>query len=184
MPMKAISLGSNPRTKDKVLVDKKKEMEMNTKLKQIATVVHTMVQTANTVDHKVLARAIGTVIFDIPTTKSGLVSQGLLCEYGYRPAINKCTEEHFHSRNESGYQIIELLTHGGSYDDLVEFLKEVTTVHLTTKEENIKLSSIQNHPMSKDLPWETQYEMAGIELVEDPGCMPPKMKNKLKKGEL
>lgn len=152
-----------------------------TKLNQIATIVQTMGASIDVVEDKILARAIGTVIFDIPTTKSGMVSVDLLDEYGFRPSVSKCTEEHFHSRNESGYHIIDMMRSGADYNDLCEFLLEATTVHLTTKSENIKLSAIQNHPVTKDLTWQEQYEMAGIELVEDPGTMPIKMQNKLKK---
>jgi hypothetical protein len=57
-------------------------------------------------------------------------------------------------------------------------------VHLTTREENGRLSAIQNHPTTKDLPWEEQYEMAGIELVPDPGPRPRSLTNQLKKDGL
>lgn len=156
-------------------------MKTNSKLHQIATVVYQMKTAAGLVENKVLARAIGTVIFDIPTTKSGLVSKALLCEYGYRPSVSKCTEEHFHSRNESGYALIDMMIRGASLDEVKSYLATVTQVHLTTKDENIRLSQIQNDPVTKDLPWQEQYAMVGIELVEDPGTMPRKLANQLKK---
>lgn len=155
---------------------------MNSKLIQISKIINLMTKSADEIEHKILARAIGTVIFDIPVTKSGMVSVGLIDEYGFRPSIAKCTKEHFHSRNESGYQIIKMMTSGGTFDELCEYLSECSMVHLTTKEENITLSGIQNHPLTKHLTWEEQYELAGIELVEDPGTMPRKLQNKLKKG--
>ena len=149
------------------------------KLMEIATLAH--ITALAGVSTKVKARAIGTMIYDIPTKRSGLVSLALLDEYGYRPSVSKCTEEHFYSRNESGYTIIDMVTDGAHVGEVGEYLVDATTVHLTTKEENIRLSAIQNHPTTKDLDWEEQYAMAGIELVEDPGTMPIKMQNQLKK---
>ena len=152
------------------------------KLTQIATLSYNMVRNApSAVEEKVMARAIGTMIFDIPTTRSGMVSVALIDEYGYRPSISKCTLEHFHSRNESGYTIINLVNNLCELEEVIAYLREATMVHLTTKDENIRLSSIQNHPMTKDLSWSEQYDLAGIELVEDPGTMPIKMRNQLKK---
>ena len=152
------------------------------KLTQIATLAYQMVRNAPAaVEKKVMARAVGTMIFDIPTTRSGMVSVDLIDEYGYRPSISKCTLEHFHSRNESGYMIIDLVNDLQEIEVIVGYLRTATMVHLTTKEENIRLSAIQNHPATKDLSWEEQYGMAGIELVEDPGTMPIKMRNQLKK---
>lgn len=151
------------------------------KLTQIAIIVQAMCESDEFVDDAVLARAIGTVIFDIPTTRSGMVSSSLLDEYGYRPSIAQCTLEHYHSRNESGYHIIGMMRDGKTFKELVAYLREASMVHLTTQQENIELSKIQNHPLTKDLTWQEQYDLAGIELVEDPGCMPRAMKNKLKK---
>jgi hypothetical protein len=149
------------------------------KLMEIATLAH--ITASAGVSTKVKARAIGTMIFDIPTKRSGLVSKALLDEYGYRPSVSKCTLEHFYSRNESGYTIIEMVENGATIGEVGEYLVDATTVHLTTKDENIRLSQIQNHPTTKDLSWEEQYEMAGIELVEDPDTMPRKMMNQLKR---
>jgi hypothetical protein len=149
------------------------------KLMEIATLAHITAQAG--VSEKVKARAIGTMIYDIPTKRSGMVSVALLDEYGYRPSVSQCTEEHFYSRNESGYTIITMVANGATLGDVGEYLVDATTVHLTTKEENLRLSAIQNHPTTKDLPWEEQYELAGIELVEDPGTIPAKLRNQLKK---
>jgi hypothetical protein len=133
------------------------------------------------VSDKVKARAIGTMIYDIPTKRSGLVSTALLDKYGYRPAITKCTQEHFHSRNETGVAIIEMVARNAAFESILDHLSESVMVHLTTKEENIRLSAIQNHPVTKDLTWQEQYDLAGIELVEDPGTMPAKMRQELQK---
>jgi hypothetical protein len=149
------------------------------KLMEIATLAHITASAA--VSTKVKARAIGTMIYDIPTKRSGLVSAALLNEYGYRPAVNKCTEEHFHSRQNTGETIIEMVANGAHIGEVGELLVDATTVHLTTAEENTRLSAIQNHPTTKDLPWQEQYAMAGIELVEDPGTIPTKLRNQLKK---
>lgn len=130
------------------------------------------------VDIAIRARAIGTMIFDIPYTKSGFVSAACVDEYGYRPSYNKLTAEHFYSRNESGYLICHMVAKG---EPIWDFLDECTTVHYTTADENQKLCKIQNHPATKHLSWQEQYELAGVELVEDPGTMPIKMRNQLKK---
>ena len=151
-----------------------------TKLLEIAQLAYLVAKSP--VSDKVKARAIGTMIFDIPTTRSGLVSVALIDEYGYRPSINECTKEHFHSRNESGYHIIEMVSNGATEDMVAEFLKEATMVHLTTAHENHVLSQIQNHPSTKDLSWQEQYDLAGIELVEDPETMPVRLRNQIKKG--
>ena len=95
---------------------------MNPKLIQIGHIINQMVKSSANVEHKILARAIGTVIFDIPTTKSGMVSVALLDEYGYRPSVSKCTLEHFHSRNESGYHIIDMMTAGATFEELLTYL--------------------------------------------------------------
>ena len=151
------------------------------KLMEIATLAH--ITASAGVSTKVKARAIGTMIYDIPTKRSGLVSAALLDEYGYRPSVSKCTEEHFYSRNESGYTIIDMVENdNATIGDVGEYLVDATTVHLTTKEENTRLSTIQNHPTTKDLSWEEQYAMAGIELVEDPGTMPIRLRNQLRKS--
>ena len=152
------------------------------KLMEIATLAHITAKAG--VSDKVKARAIGTMIYDIPTKFSGMISASLLDDYGYRPSVSKCTREHFYSRNESGYTIIDMVAKGGTIGDVGEYLVDATTVHFTTKEENIILSHIQNHPTTKDLDWEEQYAMAGIELVEDTGTMPVKMRNRLKKDGL
>lgn len=151
-----------------------------TKLNQIATIVENILASVDVVDDNVLARAIGTVIFDIPVTRSGLISQALIDEYGYRPSVSKCTNEHYHSRQESGVHLIGMCRKGTDINEIRDFLKEASMVHLTTKEENLTLSQIQNHPLTKDLTWQEQYSLAGIELVEDVGTMPIKMRNALK----
>ena len=148
---------------------------------QITTVIDSMRNTVGTVDDQVLARCIGTMLFDVPMTRSGMVSVGLLDEYGYRPSVSKCCAEHFHSRQQSGYIIIDMFRDERTFGELSAFIDECTTVHLTTSHENHVLSGIQNHPETKDPSWQEQYELAGIELVEDPGTMPVKMQNKLKK---
>ena len=149
------------------------------KLMEIATLAH--ITASAGVSTKVKARAIGTMIYDIPTKRSGMVSVALIDEYGYRPSVSKCTEEHFYSRNESGYTIIDMVSKGATIGDVGEYLVDATTVHLTTKEENLRLSSIQNHPVTKDLDWQEQYDLAGIQLTTDPGTMPIRMRNQLKK---
>ena len=150
-----------------------------TKLEQIAHVIASLAPTVGQVDDKTLARCIGTMIFDIPMTRSGLVSESLTDKYGYRPSISKCCLEHFHSRQQSGYKIIDMMRGECSFEEIVSFLKTATMAHLTTSEENIRLSKIQNHPATKDLSWQDQYKLAGIKLVEDKGTMPARVKKEL-----
>jgi len=140
--------------------------------KSIATALY------NNPNQKAAQRMIGLALFELPQPTSGMVSTGLLCEYGYRPPISKCTKEHYHSRNLAALKVMELLKAG---EDIDSWLDECTTVHLTTKAENIRLSRIQNDDDTKDLSWQKQYKLAGIKLVKDPGTMPVRLRNKLKK---
>jgi hypothetical protein len=114
-----------------------------------------------------LARAVGTIIYEVSTTKSGLVSKSLVDEYGFRSS--SFCEEHYHSRQQVGKRIVE---ENPSYDDIVKILGECTKVHLVTSEENIRLSPIQNGRDTRDKSWKDQYLLAGIELVRDQGTAP------------
>ena len=114
-----------------------------------------------------LARAIGTTIYDISTTKSGLVSKTLIDDYGFRSS--SFCEEHYHSRQMVGARIVE---ENPSFKDLVSLLEEATKVHLVTSEENIRLSPFQNGADTKHKKWQKQYCLAGIELVSDKGTAP------------
>ena len=114
-----------------------------------------------------LARAVGTIIYEVSTTKSGLVSKSLVDEYGFRSS--SFCEEHYHSRQQVGKRIVE---ENPSYDDIVKILGECTKVHLVTSEENIRLSPIQNGRDTRDKSWRDQYLLAGIELVRDQGTAP------------
>ena len=114
-----------------------------------------------------LARAIGTVIYDISTTKSGFVSKSIIDEYGFRSS--SFCEEHYHSRQQTGNRIVN---DNPSFNDIVSILTEATKVHLVTSEENIRLSPIQNSQETKDKSWQEQYSLAGIELVRDRGTAP------------
>lgn len=151
------------------------------KLNQIATIIENILEATDVVDDNVLARAIGTVLFDIPVTRSGFVSAALIDEYGYRPSVSKCTNEHFMSRQESGVALVGMYRKGTDINEIRDFLKQASMVHLTLASENVALSKIQNHPLTKDLTWEEQYSLAGIELVEDPGTQPIKERNRIKR---
>lgn len=114
-----------------------------------------------------LARAIGTTIFEVSTTKSGMVSKSLIDEYGFRSS-SYC-EEHYHSRQQVGARIVE---ENPSFDQIVKILEECTKVHLVTSEENIRLSPFQNGAATRNKSWQEQYLLAGIELVNDKGTAP------------
>lgn len=159
------------------IFSKFKHANLPSKKLQITQVIYNVAQMVNQVDDSVLHRAIGTLLYDVPMTRSGMVSVGLLDDQGYRPAINQCCKEHFMSRNRSGEIIVEKARSGIlDMEWLVEFIDECTTVHLTTSTENTALAQIQNHPETKHLSWQEQYDMAGIELVEDPGTAPRRKK--------
>lgn len=114
-----------------------------------------------------LARAIGTIIFEVDTTKSGFVSKSLVDTNGFRVA-GGC-EDHYHSRQQAAYKIIDA---NPEINRIIDFLGEFSKVHLVTSEENIRLSPIQNGANTRHLPWKEQYKLAGIELVEDKGMAP------------
>ena len=114
------------------------------------------------------ARQIGITIFEAPVKFTGLVSKSLLNKNGYRSSTY--CEEHFHSRQQAGFQIIEAYRAGKEITE--EFVGKFTQVHRVSSAENIALSPIQNASATKNVGWARQYELAGIELVEDPGCEP------------
>lgn len=148
---------------------------------QISHIIYNIAKSGVGLDERVVARAIGTVLYDVPTTMSGMVSSSLLDEYGFRPTINHCCKEHYHSRQNSGYHIFNMVMQGANVVDVEEFVAKASKVHLTTSEENTRLSAIQNHPSTRDIGWKAQYKLAGIKLVEDPGTMPRRLKKLLQK---
>ena len=143
------------------------------KLQTAATFIEKILQCKDDqfVDRRSLAREIGITIFEISTTKSGLVSKSLCDSVGYRSA-NYC-EEHYHSRQKSGETIISMYESDQlDFNVLCRLLKEFSSVHLVTSQENNRLSPIQNGKDTKDLTWQEQYKLCGIELVEDRGVAP------------
>lgn len=125
----------------------------------------------NKEDRNDLARAIGVLIYEAPTIKSGWVSKTLVDDYGFRSST--FTEEHYHSRQQAGYKIIEAYEKGDlTMEKLEQMIKEFSHVHLVTAEENNRLSPIQNRPETRDLPHPEQYKLAKIELVPDQGTAP------------
>ena len=138
------------------------------KKQQIGFLIIAVAKTSG-VDDSTKARAIGTMLYDVPFTKSGYISASCLTETGHRPAYSKMVAEHFHSRNEAGYKLLELVREG---KEIWNYLDECSTVHYTTKKENMDLCRIQNDPIGKTLTWQQQYRLAGIKLVKDPGLAP------------
>lgn len=119
------------------------------------------------VNDNVIARAIGTIIYEVTTTKSGLISTTLLDSYGYR--CKTACEEHYNSRQQVGSHIV---SNDLSFDRLIDILAEATKVHLVSSEENIRLSPIQNGVETRLLPWQDQYKLAGVVLTNDIGTAP------------
>ena len=118
-----------------------------------------------------LARYIGNCIFEAPVIRSGLISESLVDDYGFRP--ERVCEDHYNSRQMAGLKFV--LAHREkplSYDDIISMLEEFRRVHLVTSSENIKLSPIQNGYDTRYLSWQEQYELAGIKLVADKGRPP------------
>jgi hypothetical protein len=109
---------------------------------------------------------------DVDTKASGLVSENLVNHHEptntyYRKG--KYTEEHFITRTNTCRQVCNAYLEGKLTDDLLYSLLDLgRTVHYTTEDDNIKLrkyqQDVENYPT-----WESQYEAAGINLVEDPG---------------
>jgi hypothetical protein len=109
---------------------------------------------------------------DVKTKASGLVSKNLV---SYHEPTNqyyrkgKFTEEHFITRTNTCRQICSAYLEGKLTDNfLYSLLDNGRKVHYTTEEDNVRLrvyqQDLENYPT-----WESQYEAAGIELVEDPG---------------
>lgn len=153
------------------------------KKQQISHIIYNIAKSGFGIDDRVIARAIGTVLYDVPTTLSGKVSSSLLCEYGYRPAMNNCCKEHYNSRQNSGYHIIDMVREGLTIKYIEEYVSEASRVHLTTRDENIRLSKIQNHEATRVIGWRAQYNLAGITLVKDPGTLPRRLKIISKKSK-
>lgn len=136
--------------------------------KTAAVMIRSILDVQDQIDRDMdVARAIGTLIYEVNTTKSGFVSKSLVDKNGFR--VSGGCEEHYNSRQQSAYKIMDA---NPDIDGIVEMLTEFSKVHLVTSEENIKLSPIQNGADTRDLSWQEQYKLAGIELVEDRGAAP------------
>lgn len=130
-----------------------------------------LLTTIDSMPDNTLARYIGTIIFEASVIKSGLISESLVDDYGFRP--EKVCEDHYNSRQMAGLKFV--LAHREkplSYDDVVIMLEEFRRVHLVSSSENVKLSPIQNGDDTRYLSWQEQYELAGIRLVADRGRPP------------
>lgn len=136
-----------------------------------------------------VARSVASDIYDLSDNHSGLISNSLIDERGYRPATKFMSKEHYFSRQEAGYEVInEFLTSA----DLFTFTKwlvyniehKYTCIHYVTADENISLSKIQNDSIMKNWTWQEQYTEAGIELVSDPGCDPSNSPHKYSSFEI
>lgn len=161
------------------------ETTRDSKLRQVFYLVRGLLKVAHVgvrmglIERSFVGRILGTIIYEIPTEKSGFVSKSLINEYGFRPSIHYCTEEHFYSRQWAGETIYDEHIAGKlTKQRLIELLKEFSRVHLVTDKENSDLTRIQNGkcpelgPDTKDWDWRQQYEEINLELVEDPGTMP------------
>lgn len=116
---------------------------------------------------------IGTTIYEIPTKHTGLTSKLLCNKDGFRIQIP--VKEHFHSRQQAGLYIVEEFTKKGyKYIEskLDSDLDKFRHVHYVTQRENIELSGIQNSHLTRNLTWQEQYSLAGIELIRDRGTVP------------
>ena len=84
---------------------------------------------------------------------------------------NQNTGDHFISRTKSSFEFMYKWREGeftlNTIDQASEWVKDRCYVNTVTKQENSKLRSIQNHPTTKDLPWQEQYAIAGIPELED-----------------
>lgn len=119
----------------------------------------------NSVRAEAMARSIGTNIYDLPCLWTGYMSRNAIEQ---SLAANKLiySNEHFRSRQMSGYAVLEFFA--SRVDDpptLEEFRLELTKhqqVHRTTSTENTALTKYQK----AQLHWVEAYDLVGIQLAK------------------
>ena len=99
-------------------------------------------------------------LFDMAYIESGLTSKKAI-ESGLKKS--QLTKEHMYPRNQSAIRLIDAALDGRSKKYIVDSIKMMCEVHITTKEENLSLVKLQRDP---DYHWEKGYKTAGIELIE------------------
>jgi hypothetical protein len=127
-------------------------------------------------DEEMTVQDVGRILMlsygDVYTKSSGLVSDKLVHHHTPTNTLfrkGKYTEEHFTTRTNTCRQVcIEYLSPNPDWDKIRSLLDMGRTVHYTTDSENMELriyqQDLDNYPT-----WQSQYEAAGINLVEDPG---------------
>jgi len=107
---------------------------------------------------------ISQLIFQCPTKPSGLISMEAEIQRYADPNF-VYTREHYFPRKKCATKIVEYILGNPkcTYKELYDMIDKATSVHFTTSEENTRLRTISTK--APNLPWERQYELAGIELV-------------------
>ena len=130
-----------------------------------------LLELTNITPDRFLARTFGTIVFECPVVFSGFVSKNVIDPYGFR--VDKVTYEHFISRQKHGLNILNYHRESPVTEErMLELLKYGSQIHYVTSEENTRLAPIQNNLATRDLEWQQQYKLAGIELIPDPGRPP------------
>lgn len=113
---------------------------------------------------KMLADEVRNLIHD-----SGQRSTGYVSKEALKLKSHERCKEHFHSRLGVGKSLVRKIKSGKyhSYNLKRMYLEffSACRVHSVTREENRRLIEIQNNPHTCNLPWRTQYKLAGISLV-------------------
>ena len=109
-------------------------------------VIRKLLELDGLVPDKVIARSIGTNLFDVPTIFSGMVSYRLVGHDGYRS--KRVCEDHRMGRNRAGYAFLAA-HHAGTLTDeaFAILLDEARTVNYITPEENRALVPFQKTPL-------------------------------------
>ena len=110
---------------------------------------------------KRVSRQVSNLIHDGPKFPTGWISVEAL-----KLQKKSRTKEHFRARQRACETLVmEIYDNRGiTYERFKERVEFFCWVHYTTPEQNNKLSAYQNDPNGPQ-DWESQYEMAGVELV-------------------
>lgn len=111
------------------------------------------------------ARDIAGNIHDMTGLWTGYASRGFVEKYVIKkiPMVDARCNEHFHSRQFSGMEIINYFRQTSpKYEIFLKYIETHCLTHITTSEENNALRPYQNNGIS----WAEAYQIVGIELIE------------------
>lgn len=131
-------------------------------------VIRKLLELDGYVPDKVIARSIGTNLFDVPTIFSGMVSSALIGPDGFRS--KRVCEDHRMGRNRAGYAFLAAHRAGTLTEEaFILLLDEARTVNYITSEENRALVPFQKRIDSN---YQDDYSQIGLTLIPDPRPAP------------